>query len=212
MGIVSAAISCSTAVIFWIYLRRRHDARTVPLFVGIAAYIFIALLRAGVRGVIFTDELKSHKWLFYVVSAALSGVFEEVGRYVVFRYVIPNYDRWSDCAAYALAHCSTEVLITSHIFSGSIFDGVITAFSCVLSIPFSLGLSVLVFISVHRTSDRRHLWLAIALHTAADIVPAFYFRRVIPLGAYFLADLLFTAVIALIGRSMYRKYREIDNV
>ena len=108
-------------VILWIVWKKKTSARAFPLIVGVVAYIFISILRVLPRAVILNDDVKQSPWLYYLLSALISGILEEAGRYLVFRHAIANYDRWADSVSYGIGHGGWEMLMTDGV-NGFSFD------------------------------------------------------------------------------------------
>lgn len=206
MALLNMAIVYIYPIVLWTVYKRKASARAIPLIAGIVAYFCISFLRAGVRSVVFTDELKKNAWLFYVVSALISGVLEESGRYTVFRWCIPDHDRWSDCIAYGIGHGAVEMLLNHSVTENTLFDDILECYNFTLAVAFSAALSVLVFAAVHYAGSNILFFSAIGLHTVSDIIPGLYFRGVIGVGQLMLIDLLFTAGLCYLARIVYRRY------
>ena len=98
-----------------VYMKRKYDAGTVVFLIGAFAYMVISWVRGIFRAVILNDQVRESPVLFYFLSALLSGVFEEVGRYLVFRYVIPNKDRYSNAVSYGAGHAGFEIAVVSGV-------------------------------------------------------------------------------------------------
>lgn len=109
-------------MIFW---RKRTRASLFPVLVGFLTYQTVAFIRAGFRAVIFTDELRQTAWQFYLVSALLSGLLEESGRYVSMRYIMKEkYDDWRDAVSYGIGHGGCELMLGSAMTAfGWFFQG-----------------------------------------------------------------------------------------
>ena len=109
-------------MIFW---RRRTRASLFPVLIGFLTYQIVAFIRAGFRAVIFTDELRQTAWQFYLVSALLSGVLEESGRYVSMRYIMyEKYDDWRDAVSYGIGHGACELILGTALTAfGWFFQG-----------------------------------------------------------------------------------------
>lgn len=193
-------------VTIWIIWKKKSNTRIFPLVVGMIAYMFISVLRAMARIFVLNDELRTHVWLFYVVSALLSGIFEEVGRYVVFRWCIPNHDRWTDCISYGIGHGGIEVFLTSNVLEYNIYSCFLTGSSFVRAIFFSAAMSVLVFTTVHHADHKKYLLLAIGLHTLADILPAFFLNGVITMGETDFLDHLYIVGVCYLAYRVFRHF------
>ena len=201
-------LSFSVFIITWIVWKRRTSASVFPLLVGMGAYILIALLRMIARGVVFTESLMATPLLFYIVSALLSGVFEEAGRFVVFRHTI--IDSWVDCVSYGIGHVSIELILTylPHIQEADISDIFLGGYSFATGISFSVAMSVLVYIAANYADSKKFLALAVAFHTLMDIIPAGYYLGTFNLGEYMLIEILGIAAVCYFSYRMYRHFSE----
>lgn len=207
MALFYMAVAYFTPVAIWVFFKRYWDVRTFPLVVGMIAYMFISVLRAMAR-IMTTNGMRDMPWMFYICSALLSGIFEEVGRYVVFRWCIPNHDRWTDCIAYGFGHGGIEVVLMTTPWTNDFIDSMWDGSDFLLTMAFSAAMSVLVFTSVHHTDSKKPLILAIGLHTLFDIIPALYLLDVISLFSVWIIDPLYTF---LCGYAAYRVYKKISS-
>lgn len=206
MALFYIAASYFTPVAVWVLFKRYWGARTFPLVVGMLAYMFISLFRGAAR-IMITNGMRDMPWTFYIVSALLSGVFEEAGRYVVFRWCIPNHDRWTDCIAYGFGHGGIEVVLTTQPWKNDFFDSMWDGSDFLSIMAFSAAMSVLVFTSVHYTASKKPLVIAIVLHTLIDIVPALHLMDVIPLFSVWIIDPLYIFLCCYVASRVYKKYR-----
>ena len=166
----------------------------------------IGLPRGLVRLVILNDEIKQTPWLYYILSALLAGLFEEVGRYVVFKRIIPNNDRWSDAIAYGIGHAMTEEVILSHVFDSSIYEAFWGAFEVACGVTFSIAMSVLVFVSVHHADSKKFMYIAVGLHTFIDILGSLLLMHIISFELFMLLETLFIAGVCVYTYRVYKNY------
>ena len=169
--------------------------------------MFISLLRGLVRVVVLTESLKRDPWMFYIVSALLSGVFEEVGRYLVFCYAIPYYDRRDDCISYGIGHGAIEVILTHSLIKADIIDSLIDCSDFATGIAFHAAMSVLVFAAAHYY-NKKLLFAAIGLHTIIDIIPAFYLMDRITFEELTFIYPLYIIIVCWLAHIVYRNFRE----
>jgi len=96
-----------TVAMVWWY--KRTKCAIFPVFIGFVTYFCVSWVRAGFRALLLTDDVRADRWLFFLISALLSGVLEEIGRYVAMRYVMyDRYDDWKDAVTYGIGHCACE--------------------------------------------------------------------------------------------------------
>lgn len=206
MILFNMAVAYAPPIAVWLIWKHRTPARTFPMLVGIIAYMFISMLRGMARFIVLNDALREHVWLFYIVSALLSGIFEEAGRYIVFRWCIPNYDRWTDCISYGIGHGAIEVFLTHNILEMNFYDSLITGQNFLRAMLFSSVMSVLVFSAVHYTEHKKLLLLAIGLHTVTDILPALFLNDIVNFIEADFLDLLYLTGICYIAYRVYRYF------
>ena len=195
-------------LVIWFFWKRKNSARVLPLVVGMGAYILLSLLRGVARIPVLNDSVKEIPWLFYLLSAALSGVFEEVGRYIVFRFAMRNYDRWSDCVSYGIGHGAIEIILTHNLTDFTLFDDLITTYDLVTGAAFSVAMSVLVFAGVHFAENKKGLFAAIALHTVIDFTLVLEYYGIASFGAVILIQLAFDILICYLAYRVFRRYKD----
>ena len=158
----------------YIILRRKTDAAVKPLVVGYIAYIAISGIRAIFR-MLALGGLSGVSWVF--VSALLSGVLEEVGRYAAMKYAMHEHDRWRDAISYGIGHGGAELFLgvlpymLNDFLEGESSGGIFIMASNAVMIAFHISMSVLVMASVHYRDGRKFLYTAIAIHFLADFIP-----------------------------------------
>lgn len=195
-------------VAIWTVWKRRSSARTFPLFVGMVSYIIISWLRGIARFAILNDSLKAHPWQFYFVMALITGIFEECGRYVVFRYAVPDLESWTDCVSYGIGHGTVELLLTLNPWDNFFLENLIEGSFFIKLSAFSAALSVLVFASVHFKDCKYMLAAAVGIHTFIDFVSAFRYMDVISFEIGELLSDLFIIAACWFAYKVYRYCKE----
>lgn len=199
------ALAYAVPIIVWIIWKKKVSASTFPLIVGFIAYIFISFAR-GIARLMTTNNMQGIPWLFYLCSALLSGIFEESGRYIVFRYCIPKYNRWTDCVSYGLGHISAETFLTHRPWESDIYDSMWEGYDFIWSIAFSIAMSVLIFAAVHYAESKILLFTAIGLHTAIDIMAVFELREKINFFEMMFLHPLFIVAMCYLAYRVFRHY------
>ncbi|MBQ7186901.1 MAG: YhfC family intramembrane metalloprotease [Ruminococcus sp.] len=106
-------------ILLFIILRRRHVCRVRVLLTGFVTYFLVSLVRQGFRVLLLTDSVRQLPALFYTVSALLSGVLEELGRYLAFRYALDGFSDGRDAVAYGIGHGGMEQMFGNGLQSFS---------------------------------------------------------------------------------------------
>ena len=204
--LLMAVLTCGLPAAAWVLWHKKTGAGLWPLCVGFVAYMLISWMRALARVFVLSDSVREVPWLFYLLSALLSGLFEEAGRYFVFSKAIPNHDRWRDAVTYGIGHISAECILTTHYFDCDLWDCILSTLSFAEGIFFSAALSVLVFAAVHAAGNRRLLWAAVGLHTLADVLGALLLGGIIGVFSEMALQCLFTAGLCYLAWRVYRYY------
>ena len=192
-------------VIIWIVWQRKTSASILPLILGMISYMCISLFRGIARGIILNDSVQTHVLLYYVLSAILSGVFEEAGRYFVFR---PFIGSWTDCVSYGIGHSAAETLLTHRFWEGGMFDNFFISYDLIVYISFSVAMSVLVFVAANYADNKKFLLAAVALHTVIDIIPIGFLQGEMTGGTVMLLDILFVAGSCYFAFRVYQHFSE----
>lgn len=109
----AALVNLLLPFVLWFVWRRKNHASWIPLFAGVIGYLLIGLIR-GMARTLLLSGMRDTPWVYYILQAVFAGVFEEGGRYIVFRFVIPNRDHYRDAVSYGIGHGGLEsVLVNS---------------------------------------------------------------------------------------------------
>ena len=93
-------------LIMWIVWQKKKHAAYFPFISGIVAYILISLVRMVVRIIFLRGVLRNH-----FTDGLISGVCEEVGRFLVFRYALYEYKDPKNAVSYGIGHGGWEMFI-----------------------------------------------------------------------------------------------------
>ena len=103
--------------LFFFFRKRHRGFRFRPLLVGFAAYFAVSLVRGAFRYLILTDSVRQIPAMFYTISALLSGVLEEAGRYLAFRYALDGCDSFQDAVSYGIGHGGMEQMFGTGVLA-----------------------------------------------------------------------------------------------
>ena len=85
---------------------RRGDLRCFrPGTEGVPKAIFFG----GGTGV--SQYVLTHAWAYTLIGCLLAGVFEEVGRYLAFRFLLKRYTNRRDAVTYGIGHGGIEAIL-----------------------------------------------------------------------------------------------------
>ena len=186
-----------------------RGAKLFPAVVGAVTFVVFAQVLEGVPKAIFfgggtgvSQYVLTHAWAYTLIGCLLAGVFEEVGRYLAFRFLLKRYTNRRDAVTYGIGHGGIEAIlvlgltainniaIAQLVNSGSIetitngltgaqLDQVQAQIAAVASFGAAnlllghISLSVVVFRAV-RQRKAGYLGLAVALHALFDVPAALF--------------------------------------
>lgn len=95
-----------------------RGAKLYPAVVGAITFVVFSQVLEGVPKNIFfggstgvSQYVLTHAWAYTLIGCLLAGVFEEVGRYLAFRYLLKRYtNRW-DAVTYGIGHGGIESIL-----------------------------------------------------------------------------------------------------
>lgn len=114
---VAGSVKLLLPFVCWIVWNKKTKAAWMPLLAGILGYLVIGTVRGVARALLLTP-MQETPWCFYICQAIFAGVFEEGGRYLIFRFAIPHHDRYRDAVSYGIGHGGLEHVIVDN---GSVF-------------------------------------------------------------------------------------------
>jgi uncharacterized membrane protein YhfC len=100
-----------------IYFHKRKWLSWKPLGVGVLIFLlFSQVLEKALHVVMIGPNGTSLKWtdsvaLFVLYAALAAGIFEEVGRYVGFRWMLKKHREYKDGLSFGLGHGGTEAIL-----------------------------------------------------------------------------------------------------
>ena len=160
---------------------------TFVVFAQVLEGVPKAIFFGGGTGV--SQYVLTHAWAYTLIGCLLAGVFEEVGRYLAFRFLLKRYTNRRDAVTYGIGHGGIEAIlvlgltainniaIAQLVNSGSIetitngLTGV--QLDQVQAMTLHMSLSVVVFRAV-RQRKAGYLGLAVALHALFDVPAALF--------------------------------------
>lgn len=109
---LSALICIAVPVVSAVVLHQKKGAAIVPFFIGCGIFILFSqvlerlLHSVALKSSFITDNL----WMYAIYGGLAAGVFEEVGRWVAFRYLIKDR-RPQNALMYGLGHGGAEAIL-----------------------------------------------------------------------------------------------------
>lgn len=186
--VISFVISFVTPILMLIYYMVRKKQKLKPFIVGVLVF-FISqiMLRLPLLSYVFPNQiwymrLSLNPYLYSIFLGLTAGIFEEVGRYIGFKYFLKNNQKYDDGLSFGFGHWAIEALLIVGInaiillFSHNLLEAsglsITNAFMMGMERLFVLsvhvGLSIIVLYSV-RLNKISYLFIAIILHGIIDV-------------------------------------------
>lgn len=109
-------------IVLIIWKIKNKSASIRPAVVGaVTFFIFSQILESIPKTLLFTvdsgvsDYIWTHAWAYVLAGSLLAGVFEEVGRFVAFRFFLKNETDTRDAVTYGIGHGGIESVIAAGI-------------------------------------------------------------------------------------------------
>ncbi len=200
--IVNLIISIGIPLGCLIYLIKKRRENLKPFFIGSAVFLISQIfLRLPIIQVVlpnffwFNSMMALEPILFSIFLGVTAGVFEEVGRYLGFKFALKNNREFNDGLACGLGHGGIEaILITglaninslillvaiqngtlgsNEIQVKAIFENttflmaIMGGLERIFAMSIHVGLTILVLYSIKLTK-KKYLFLAIVIHSIID--------------------------------------------
>lgn len=108
------------------YFIRKYRISWKPILIGLLVFIVFSMILEGllnqyVLGInLYTKAFFGNPYLYALYVGLAAGVFEEVGRYIGFRYLLKKYYDWKDGIAYGIGHGGIEAILIGALSSFSL--------------------------------------------------------------------------------------------
>ena len=114
IAIIVAMVFCILLpIVSVIYFKKKEKFSMKPVFIGILGFFLFAMVLEQILHsiVISTKIIKLNTITFAIYGALAAGVFEEVGRFVMFKFLLKNNRKWKDGLGYGLGHAGIETIL-----------------------------------------------------------------------------------------------------
>ncbi|MBZ9687656.1 YhfC family intramembrane metalloprotease [Clostridium estertheticum] len=112
--IIVAIVFCTLfPIVSVIYFKNKEhfSIKTVAIG-GLGFFLFVMVLESLLHSmVISTKIIKVNTITFAIYGALAAGIFEEVGRFVMFKFFLKNNRQWKDGLGYGLGHAGIETIL-----------------------------------------------------------------------------------------------------
>lgn len=134
--VFSLILSVIVPVALIVYLRRKVHLSLKPVFIGILTwFVFSQILEKLLHVYVltlnpYTVNLMKNAFFYALYGGLAAGIFEEVGRFVMMKFMMKRHHQWKDGIAFGLGHGTIEALLVG---------GMTTIISLVLAITLNSG-------------------------------------------------------------------------
>jgi len=109
-------VSILVPIIVLVYFRKKYNINLKIVGVGVLIFIgFTQILETPfqlfMRGNPTTAEFLENPFIFSIFGGLTAGIFEELGRFVAFYYLLKKYRDYKDGLAYGIGHGGIESIL-----------------------------------------------------------------------------------------------------
>lgn len=185
---ISAVLAILLPTIAAIYLNKKYKASWKAVFIG--ALIFIVfqpltrfqLLKYMRSTYWFSYNMVVNPWIIYLFAGFSAGLFENVGRFIGFKFLLKDKLEWKNGIAYGIGHGGIEAILMAGIpivaaIISSLATGIVPNQSPVMflvggiervfAMTFHVGASLMVLYGI-KNKKYRYLLYAILIHGILD--------------------------------------------
>lgn len=118
--IISRIMGIILPILILIIWKRKFNRKgsLKPAIVGAVTFILFSQVLENIPKLFFFNGVTSiskyvwtHAWAYVLVGCLLAGIFEEVGRYVAFRFFLKRYRNNQDAITYGIGHGGIESIL-----------------------------------------------------------------------------------------------------
>lgn len=186
--LVSAAAATILPIGAAVYLSRRYNTSWKAVFIGALIFIlFQPILRLPILKLFqgtswYINNSVLNPWLIAIILGFSAAIFENIGRFIAFKFLLKDRLQWKNGIAYGLGHGGVEAIL----FAGlpiiyAIITGInnpslinqapglylVGGLERIFAMTFHIAASLIVLYGV-RNKKRRYLFYAILMHGILD--------------------------------------------
>ncbi len=109
--ILSTAVAILTPFITYYVLNRKQKLSPKAVIVGAATFVVFALILEQMLHRVMIPKLEGKVLLTVIYGCLAAGVFEEVGRYLMYKSFLKGKTEWKDGIAFGLGHGGIEAIL-----------------------------------------------------------------------------------------------------
>jgi len=112
--LIAGLVNIIDTLLLVIYLKNRFKLSIKPILIGMFIFCFFSLILEGGLNLLIIKlfpTFTSMSLPFATYAALVAGIFEESGRYIAYKYILPKFRDWKDGLAYGLGHGGIESIL-----------------------------------------------------------------------------------------------------
>jgi uncharacterized membrane protein YhfC len=110
--LITAVVSFLIPIGVFIYFRKKQKAAFKPVLIGILTFIlFTQVLEKLLHYVVITNKIIPNPIMFTIYGALAAGIFEEVGRFIMYKAFLKKNRQWKDGVAFGIGHGGIEAIL-----------------------------------------------------------------------------------------------------
>jgi uncharacterized membrane protein YhfC len=100
-------------IISLIYFKKKEHFSIKTVFIGsLGFFLFVIVLESLLHSIVISTKIiKINTITFAIYGALAAGFFEEVGRFVMFKFFLKENRKWKDGLGYGLGHAGIETIL-----------------------------------------------------------------------------------------------------
>lgn len=109
--VISAIIALCVVLGTFIYFRKKERISFKPVIVGIATFlVFTQVLEKSLHMLVTKNNIFTTAISLTIYGTLAAGVFEEVGRFIMFKIFLKENHEWKDGIAFGIGHGGIEAI------------------------------------------------------------------------------------------------------
>jgi len=110
--VISAVISIGLPVTLFIIIRKKYNAKIIPMIAGAAAFVIFALvLEQAVHLAVLGTTIRQNVPLFILYGIFMAGIFEETARFISFKFLKGHFQGIETGLSYGIGHGGIEAVL-----------------------------------------------------------------------------------------------------
>lgn len=129
--VISGMMALGVPVAVLVYFYKKFRVSWKPILIGVLIFfVFSQVLEKLMHVYVLTINPQTMEWMknpyaYAAYGGLAAGVFEEIGRFFGFRFMLQKYREWKDGIAYGIGHGGMEALLIGAL---AVIQSIVSAF------------------------------------------------------------------------------------